>query len=240
MPTRGPLGRSLIGIGLLLGGLVLIVGGLALRGAGLVALAVAGGVAAALAAGVVRESPDREGRRSVVEVAWQAAACTVGGVLLIAGITALAGGVVAALLTGTAVVVVGAVVGARRLTGRTSGAPTPTGSAPPDHRPAGVAAPGSRSTTPAGPLPPVSGLPTWALGREWLRTTNALASRLQPAARASIVRRRQETLDELERRDPLGFARWLATGPRPGSDPAQYVRGDAGRLGDEAAGTDAA
>jgi hypothetical protein len=97
-----------------------------------------------------------------------------------------------------------------------------------------------RPSATARALPPVSGLPTWALGREWVRTTNALAGGLQPAAREAIVRRRQETLDELERRDPLGFARWLAAGPVPGSDPAQYVRGDARRLGDRAAGTDAA
>ena len=87
-------------------------------------------------------------------------------------------------------------------------------------------------------LPPVTALPTSALGREWLRTTSALDGRLQPAARATIVRRRQETLDELERRDPDGFARWLAAGPLPGSDPAEFVRRDV--RGDQAAGTDAA
>jgi hypothetical protein len=80
---------------------------------------------------------------------------------------------------------------------------------------------------------PVTQLPTAALGTEWLRTTSALAGRLQPAVRASIVRRRQETLDELERRDPLGFARWMAGGPAPGSNPAQLQ-------GDRAAGSDAA
>jgi hypothetical protein len=66
----------------------------------------------------------------------------------------------------------------------------------------------------------------------------ALSAKLQPAARAAIVRRRQETLDELERRDPDGFARWLAGGPAPGSDPARFVRGDV--RGEPAAGTDAA
>ena len=87
---------------------------------------------------------------------------------------------------------------------------------------------------------PVSALPTEVLGREWLRTTAALSGRLDPAARQTIVRRREETLDELERRDPGGFARWLAAGP--GSDPAQFVRGDVrGDIrGDTAAGTDAA
>jgi hypothetical protein len=234
--TRGPLRRSLLAIGLLVAGIVLIIGGLALRGPGLVAVFVIGGVAAALAAGAVRESGQRDGRRSVVEVAGQAAACTIGGVLLIAGISALAGGVVAALVAG-ATIIAGAAVGGRRMIARSAGVAGPAGSAI-----EGSAAPASPPRPPAAAraLPPVSGLPTWALGREWVRTTNALAGRLQPAAREAVVRRRQETLDELERRDPLGFARWLAAGPVPGSDPAQYVRGDARRLGDRAAGTDAA
>ncbi len=48
---------------------------------------------------------------------------------------------------------------------------------------------------------------------------------LDAAARRSIVERREATLDELERRDPAGFGRWLAAGPAPGSDPADFVRG---------------
>jgi hypothetical protein len=30
-------------------------------------------------------------------------------------------------------------------------------------------------------------------------------------------------LDEIERRDPEGFARWMATTPQPGSDPSGYL-----------------
>jgi hypothetical protein len=74
--------------------------------------------------------------------------------------------------------------------------------------------------------PPVSLLHTSDLGSEWLRTTSALARRVEPDARQDIIRRRQETLDELERRDPEGFARWLAAGPTTDSDPAAFVRGD--------------
>ena len=51
--------------------------------------------------------------------------------------------------------------------------------------------------------------------------------------------RREEALDELERRDPAGFARWLAAGPTLASDPAGYVHGGPLR-GDPAADTDAA
>lgn len=236
MRIHGPLGRFLVVVGLLLGGVVALAGGLALRGAGLVGVLVAAGVAAALAAGVVGESPERQGKPSVVEVCWQAAAWTVGIVLLIAGMATLAGGVVAALVTGTAVII-GVAVCARRQISRTAERAAPAGPAP-QRRP--LAAPPVNAEVGSRTLPPVSALPTAALGREWLRTTHALAGRLPPTARESIVRRRQETLDELERRDPVGFARWLAAGPVPGSDPAHYVRADIGRLGDQAAGTDAA
>jgi hypothetical protein len=80
---------------------------------------------------------------------------------------------------------------------------------------------------------PVPQLSTRALGQEWVRTSAVLAGRLDPAMRAALVRRREEALDELELRDPVGFARWLLDGPVPGSDPADYVR-------DRTAGTDAA
>jgi len=65
---------------------------------------------------------------------------------------------------------------------------------------------------------------TAELGREWLRTTEAIAEPLDPDTHQSIVRRRSEALDELERRDPAGFSRWLADGSRSGSDPAEFVR----------------
>jgi hypothetical protein len=84
------------------------------------------------------------------------------------------------------------------------------------------------------PPAPVSLLPISVLGSEWSRTTAALASWLDPAARQVVVRRLQEVLDELERRDPAGFARWLAAGADEVSDPATSVRG--GR----ATGSDAA
>ncbi|WP_324275897.1 hypothetical protein [Blastococcus brunescens] len=96
-----------------------------------------------------------------------------------------------------------------------------------------------RSSSAAERTSSVAALPTPALGREWLRTSAALTGRLGPVERQALVRRRAETLDELERRDPAGFARWLAEGPAPGSDPAAYVRGRSTQ-GDAAAGSDAA
>jgi hypothetical protein len=220
--------------GIACGGVVALAGGIALSASGLVAVGVAGAVSAALAAGVAREAPEG-GRAAALEAAWKAVAWTVGGLLLISGLVVLAGGVVATLVTGLALSGVLAMwlLRAQRRGGAVSSAGVPT------------TAPTSSPT----PLPPVRGggwadrgrlpvgaLPTEVLGREWLRTTAALAGRLEPTARQTIVRRREETLDELERRDPGGFARWLAAGP--GSDPAQFVRGDV--RGDQAAGTDAA
>jgi hypothetical protein len=104
---------------------------------------------------------------------------------------------------------------------------TPHPSAAPDH---------------AGPsplLPPVTGLSTRALGEDWLRTTAALAGQLAPSVRQALVTRREEALDELERRDPDGFGRWLAAGPVRGIDPADFVRGGPARRG-PVADTDAA
>lgn len=235
MPKRGPLARLLLGSGLVLGGAVGLAGAIALGGAGLVATGVAGGVSAALAAGVARESPTGS-RTAATEAAWKAAAGTVGGLLLVSGVVVLAGGVVATLVT--CLVAVGALAAWYLRTQRRRAAAGRSGPAVPPSAPSPL-----RPVTPLrgaawtdAALLPVGALPTPELGLEWLRTTAALGGRLDPATRQAVVRRRGETLDELERRDPGGFVRWLAAGP--GADPAQFVRGDV--RGDTAAGTDAA
>jgi hypothetical protein len=74
----------------------------------------------------------------------------------------------------------------------------------------------------------VSALSTEALGQEWIRTTTALSGPLDARTRQAIVLRREQTLDELERRDPDGFARWLSGLPLAGSDPSGDLKhGDA-------------
>lgn len=241
MSIRGPIARLLLGAGALCALVVALVGGIALRTSGVVAVLLAGAVAACLALGLAREAPERS-RWSPGEVAGRAAGWTVGALLVLSGTAALAGGAVAALVAGVA--------GAGGLAWwllRSAGAARTARTARPLDEARGpwavpsAGAPGNGSRA-AGPtrtdvarvLPPVSELSTDALGREWLRTAAALAGRLEPAARSSIVRRRQDALDELERRDPDGFARWLAAGPVPGSDPARYVGGG------PAAGTQAA
>lgn len=239
MPVRRPLVRLLRWSGALCAGVLVVVGGLGLRGPGLVAVGVAGLLAACTAAGIARDDPGHD-RRSVLECGLQAAAWTVGVLLTLAGVAALAGGLVAVLVAAVAVTawLLTRVPWAGRSAGRAAaGSPWPAGvevlllPVPLEEGPRPSAV-GSASSS-------VSGLTTPALGREWIRTTAALGGRLSPVERQALVRRREETLDELERRDPAGFARWLADGPGPASDPAAYVRGRPVQ-GDPTAGTDAA
>ena len=207
MSTRGPLPRLLFWTGAVVGAGLAVVGGLALRPAGLVAVGLAAVVSACLAAGVARES--RPGQQAVVDAAWKAGAATVAVLLVLSGTAVLGGAVltlmVAAVAAGTSTVV-WLVCSSPR---------TPASTVAGDRRP-------------AAPLPPVSSLPTEALGQEWVRTTTALSGPLDARTREAIVVRRQQTLDELERRDPDGFARWLSGLPLAGSDPSGDLKhGDA-------------
>ena len=236
MPIRAPLPRVLIwGAGVFCG-LVAIAGGLALQGPELVAVAVAGVLAGCMAAGITRETPAGSRSRSTFEAAALAGATTVGVLLLLAGIAALAGGAVAFLVVGA--VLLGLLVSRLVHVRGTAARSVPPGSPAVLPHPA-VARPAGPAAELASLLPPVQVLPTAALGQEWLRTNAILAGHLAAPARASLVARREEALDELERRDPAGFARWLAAGPALSSDPAGYVSGGPLR-GDPAADTDAA
>jgi hypothetical protein len=204
--THGPLPRLLSWTGAVVGGGLAVVGGLALRPQGLVAVGLAALVAACLAAGVVRES--RPGRQAVVDAAWKAGVATVAVLLVLSGTAVLGGAVLTLLVAGVAA---GTWTVLRLVRGSRSVSPS-------------VAA----ADRPAVVLPPVSSLSTEELGREWVRTTTALAGPLDAGTREAIVVRRQQTLDELERRDPDGFARWLSGVPLPGSDPSGDLRhGDA-------------
>jgi hypothetical protein len=225
VPRRGPLARSLLVVGVAAGGALVLAGALALRGAGLTAVAVAGLFAACLCAAIARESWGGN-LRSTLGAAAQGAGWTVAVLLALAGTAGLAGGVIAALAAGIAVMGGAAYWLVRAARARHAGA-----AARPGAPRAVVADPAVR---PAQLLRPVLAMSTRALGDEWVRTSAVLAGRLDPAARAALVLRRHEALDELERRDPEGFSRWLLGGPVPGSDPADYVRHD------RIAGTDAA
>jgi hypothetical protein len=239
---RRPFLRPLVVVALIVAGLVAVVGGLALRGPGMVAVGVAGALAACLGWGTAREST-APARRSNTEAAVLAAAWTVGVLLVLSGASVLAGGVAAALLAGVAAVAALGVWVARtpkEQTGRAAAGPGPTAAdnvaAPLSPLPASVLR--GRPAPRTGDLPPVRAMSTEELGREWLESSASLSARLEPSARTALVRRRQQTLDELERRDPDGFLRWLTTGPVPDRDPAEFVRKRT--AGEPTAGTDAA
>jgi hypothetical protein len=217
VPARGPLFRFLLGLVLACAAVVAVVGGIALRGPGLVAVCVSGALAGCIAAGVAREAPG-PARRSIVEAAGQAAAITIGALLVVSGTAVLAGGALALLLVG---VLVAGWAALRWFRDRQAAA----GGAAPEAPTAPVVRPVPGPSWPS-PAAAVTGLPTAALGEEWLRTGAALQGALAPAARQRIVSRRAQVLDELERRDPAGFARWLAAGPLHGGDPAGFVRSD--------------
>jgi hypothetical protein len=71
-------------------------------------------------------------------------------------------------------------------------------------------------------------VPTGELCLAWRRSYRVLHD-LPPGTEhlaGELVRARAALLDELERRDPAGFARWLDTGARAGSDPARFLVDD--------------
>lgn len=64
---------------------------------------------------------------------------------------------------------------------------------------------------------------TEQLCRAWRYSSATLHRNTTVTERTTAAATRAEYLNELERRDPDGFAAWLATGPRPGGDPARYI-----------------
>ena len=221
MPIPRPVSRVLLGGALVGGGALAVVGGLAVRGPGLIGIGLAATLAGCTAAGIAREKP-ATARVPALEAAVRAAGGTVAVLLVVAGLATVAGGIVAALAVTAAVVVVGVRILRR---------PGPLGGTGATTKDRGRPAAAEVLRLPVSPppravcLPPVATMTTRALGDEWLRTTAALGSRLTSSARAALVVRRESVLDELESRDPAGFARWLAAGPAGGTDPADYVRG---------------
>ena len=220
MSTPRLLLRVLIGLVLACAGAVAVVGGLYLSGSGLVAVAVSGALVGCLAAGIARETPPGPNRTAPLEAAVWIGGLTVLALLVLSGTAVVTSGAVTAALCAVAVGV-GVVAAVRRA--KHSARPA----APP------IAALGTPELGDADHGGPVPGLSTRALGREWIRTTALLGAALKPEDRTALVRRRQEALDELERRDPDGFGRWLTAGGAT-ADPADFVHGE------RTAGTDAA
>ncbi|WP_222262555.1 hypothetical protein [Modestobacter marinus] len=213
----GLLARSGIVLLLTCAGAVAAVGGISLAGSGLLAVVLAAVVSGCLAAGIARDTPSW--RRRPIEVAWRAAVTTVAVLLVLNGLAVVAGSAITSGLVGAAVLAVVArwAVRATRAERR------------------------SRTVAAVVPLDvpgDVRSLSVPELGREWVRTSAVLREVQDTAVRQGLVRRRQEALDELERRDPVGFARWLASGATVDDDPTVYVAErprDEGPAGSQAA-----
>ncbi|MEU4251930.1 hypothetical protein AB0F15_31380 [Amycolatopsis sp. NPDC026612] len=73
------------------------------------------------------------------------------------------------------------------------------------------------------PARPVAELSTDELCTAWRRSYLQLRVTQDTPVRRHLVQRRQDYLDEIERRDRSGFRRWLASGARAGSDPGPYL-----------------
>jgi hypothetical protein len=234
VPLSRVLARACSLLALLLVGGLAVVGGVSLHGAGVLAVALAGVVAGCLGAGLARERPPLPGRRSAADAAWRAAIGTVATFLVLAG-SAVVGGRAAPVLVVGCLGVLGLAWWARRRASAiapASPAPPPGAAFPPAPPSARRGLhPSGRGTAPSGEppaaaLPPAAGLPVEELSREWRRTAAVLESAGDAATRAQVVRRRGEVLDELERRDPAGFASWLANGASSDDYPVRHLRGD--------------
>jgi MFS family permease len=80
-----------------------------------------------------------------------------------------------------------------------------------------------RSSAVSEPPPDADGLTTPELCRAWQRSYLALIDVPEGPVREDIAAWRRSLLDELERRDPIGFDKWLRDGARAGSDPGRYL-----------------
>jgi hypothetical protein len=72
-------------------------------------------------------------------------------------------------------------------------------------------------------------LATWSeeeLCRSWQLSLTRLQRARGATAVARIVQERRTLLDEIERRDAVGFAAWMSAGARAGSDPRPYLSFD--------------
>lgn len=63
------------------------------------------------------------------------------------------------------------------------------------------------------------------LCRAWRLSYPRLQQATSTERRAQLVALRRQYLDELERRDPVGFGHWLQAGACAASDPSTYLIG---------------
>lgn len=172
-----------------------------------VCLSVLAGMAAL---GVRKESPrvaDSPFGRSPLRLAAGVAAAAVLAVYALIGMTALLGGAASVLTVATVL----AVLGHRRLRASArSGAPAGTLEDAADEVPGLLSADPTTLSTPE-------------LCRAWRLSYLQLRDARVPEALDDASELRRRYLDELDRRQPEGFRRWLDDGARAGSDPSPYI-----------------
>jgi hypothetical protein len=121
-----------------------------------------------------------------------------------------------------------------------AGQPATGGPAAPTPRSGPRSAPGcntrstvARRTTPdasaaAEPVPPpaldLKSMTTTELVLTWRRSYSEFMRVRSAQQLAALAARRQQLLDELERRDSTGVERWLRSGARAASDPSRYLQ----------------
>ena len=164
-----------------------------------------------------------------VAATWGAVVVTAAGLLDVLG---TAGFGLLALLAATSPPVL---TRALRWSGYAGGSPDRHGDGPstsdgePDADPTfvGTAVPAATSQSPApgglGPAVAPASLDGPGLCLAWRQSFVVLQRAASPTSRMRILLRRQELLDEFERRNALGFAAWLASGARAAGDPSKYV-----------------
>lgn len=83
---------------------------------------------------------------------------------------------------------------------------------------------GAGATSGPGAAAEVRGLTTTELVLAWRRSYSQLMRVRSPHQLAALAARRQQLLDELERRDAAGVERWLRSGARAASDPSRFLQ----------------
>jgi len=73
------------------------------------------------------------------------------------------------------------------------------------------------------PAPRYTSLSDAELCWRWRTSFNALLHTTSVAERLRLIETRSALLDELARRDPEGFGRWISSGARAASDPARFL-----------------
>jgi hypothetical protein len=154
--------------------------------------------------------------------AWRVAAVGLVGVLALNGLHALFGSAALPIGFAAAFTALVALVVLRRthLASGGYGAEAPA-SAP--RRPTAARAMPPPPVRRPSDAPPMPALPTPDLCWEWRRSYLAVVRASKPDELIRIVALRAAYLDELERRDPTGFRRWLDDGARAASDAGRYL-----------------